>query len=141
MLLIQTLDTRKVLCALNLTPVMLLNQALDTRMAALRALGRRVILVGDLNISPAPLDSCEPGELFIIQDRIFMAMNICHGGFQTSASRLCHQKGDHWHVQRHKLRPARQMMTSTCANQDRILIGRLPAVPPVLIIEPLNPKP
>ena len=41
---------------------MLLVQALDTRMAALRAMGRRVILVGDLNISPAPIDSCEPGE-------------------------------------------------------------------------------
>ena len=46
----------------ELTPVMLLIQALDTRMAALRARGRRVVLVGDLNISPAPIDSCEPGE-------------------------------------------------------------------------------
>lgn len=36
-------------------------QALKIRMEALRARGREIILLGDLNISPAPLDSCEPG--------------------------------------------------------------------------------
>ena len=35
----------------------------EDEMEALRALGRRVILLGDLNISPAPLDSCEAGNL------------------------------------------------------------------------------
>ncbi len=30
-------------------------------MEALRAAGRAVVLLGDLNISPAPIDSCDPG--------------------------------------------------------------------------------
>lgn len=31
------------------------------RVEALRAAGHSVILLGDLNISPAPIDSCDPG--------------------------------------------------------------------------------
>lgn len=36
-------------------------QALGTRIAALRSRGRRIVVVGDLNISPDHIDSCEPG--------------------------------------------------------------------------------
>ena len=36
-------------------------QALEVRVNALRKRGRRVILTGDLNISPDFIDSCEPG--------------------------------------------------------------------------------
>ncbi|KAK9827629.1 hypothetical protein WJX81_000675 [Elliptochloris bilobata] len=36
-------------------------EALEYRMQALRAAGRRVILLGDLNIAPSPLDHCDPG--------------------------------------------------------------------------------
>ena len=31
------------------------------RMDALRQSGRSVVLVGDFNIAPAPIDSCDPG--------------------------------------------------------------------------------
>ncbi len=37
-------------------------QALEVRINALRKRGRRVILTGDLNISPDFIDSCEPGK-------------------------------------------------------------------------------
>ena len=37
-------------------------QALETRMEALRKRGRRIILLGDLNIAPQPVDQCEAGE-------------------------------------------------------------------------------
>ena len=37
-------------------------QALFMRMEALRSRGRNIVLVGDLNIAPAGIDSCDPGE-------------------------------------------------------------------------------
>lgn len=36
-------------------------QVLFMRMDELRQQGRRTVLVGDLNIAPAPVDSCDPG--------------------------------------------------------------------------------
>lgn len=41
-------------------------QALGVRINALRKRGRRVVVLGDLNIAPAPIDSCEPGTLSLI---------------------------------------------------------------------------
>lgn len=38
-------------------------QGLLHRIQALRASGRCVILLGDLNISLAPIDSCDPGPI------------------------------------------------------------------------------
>lgn len=37
-------------------------QALEVRVTALRQRGRRVVIAGDLNISPAPIDCCDPGD-------------------------------------------------------------------------------
>ncbi len=44
-------------------------QALQCRMEACLAAGRAVILVGDLNICPQPIDSCDPGDLGKFRDR------------------------------------------------------------------------
>ena len=41
-------------------------QALEVRINALRKRGRRIVVTGDLNIAPAHIDSCEPGEIYII---------------------------------------------------------------------------
>lgn len=40
-----------------------LRQGLLHRLQVLRAAGRCIILLGDLNISPAPIDSCDPGPI------------------------------------------------------------------------------
>ena len=44
-------------------------QALQLRMEACLAAGRAVILLGDLNICPQPIDSCDPGDLANFRDR------------------------------------------------------------------------
>lgn len=62
-------------------------QALKIRMEALRARGREIILLGDLNISPAPLDSCEPGFsslLFSLHQLLFLPVEI-----PKSCSKTC----------------------------------------------------
>ncbi|KAL0047212.1 hypothetical protein WJX82_009612 [Trebouxia sp. C0006] len=48
---------------------MRLYQALQCRMEACLAAGRAVILVGDLNICPQPIDSCDPGDVSKFRDR------------------------------------------------------------------------
>lgn len=48
---------------------MQLYQALQCRMEACLAAGRAVILVGDLNICPQPIDSCDPGDVSKFRDR------------------------------------------------------------------------
>ena len=59
-------------------------QALLLRIATLRAAGRAVILLGDLNISLAPIDSCDPGPLdeFVARpDRVMVTRLLsCNGG-------------------------------------------------------------
>ena len=47
----------------RLTYKLLFYRALRLRAAALRAAGHHVLLVGDLNCSHRPADSCDPGDL------------------------------------------------------------------------------
>ncbi len=60
-----------------------LMQALLARISALREAGRAVILLGDLNISLATIDSCDPGnveEFNSRQDRRMLTMLLTHNG-------------------------------------------------------------
>ena len=53
------------------------------RIAALREAGRAVILLGDLNISLATLDSCDPGnaeEFASRADRRMLTQLLTHNG-------------------------------------------------------------
>ena len=54
-------------------------------MEALRQRGRRVVLVGDLNISPAHIDSCEPGA---IPTQCYNILFPPKQGVQTIQSRI-----------------------------------------------------
>jgi exonuclease III len=51
----------------------LLWQVLEVRVRQLLESGREVLVVGDLNISPQPLDNCNPSEAFSSRpDRVWL---------------------------------------------------------------------
>ncbi len=60
-----------------------LMQALLARISSLREAGRAVILLGDLNISLATIDSCDPGSVEDFnsrQDRRMLTTLLTHNG-------------------------------------------------------------
>ena len=69
-------------------------QALQCRMEACLAAGRSVILVGDLNICPQPIDSCDPGDVSKFRDRAdkkwFSSIMKHSGGYFTDLFRHFH---------------------------------------------------
>ena len=67
------------------------------RMDALRSYGRRVVLVGDYNIAPSAIDSCDPGTgaeytaWLTRRDRAFLRSHLHeHGGAYTDIFRTFH---------------------------------------------------
>ena len=77
--------------------VLLHVQVLFMHMDALRAMGRRVVLVGDLNIAPAAIDSCDPGTgaeftaWLSRRDRAFLRSHLQpHGGAYVDIFRTFH---------------------------------------------------
>lgn len=57
-------------------------QVLKLRLAALRGAGRRVIMMGDFNISPAPIDSCDAGPVpqFLARSDRVLLRGLLHVG-------------------------------------------------------------
>ncbi|XP_002964512.2 DNA-(apurinic or apyrimidinic site) lyase 2 [Selaginella moellendorffii] len=67
-------------------------KVLQCRLESILKQGRRIIIVGDLNISPYPIDSCDPGPEFDTSPsrQWFRSLLVSEGGAFSDAFRVFH---------------------------------------------------